>query len=97
VQVKTGTKMNHDISCGPNGLIAFRAQLISGTRFYRQIEKQAMKRIHDMGRLSLLALLMATSALAMAAEDVTARAMKLYETTAMKRRESSCARSCHAG
>lgn len=27
VQVKTGTKMNHDISCGPNGLIAFRAQL----------------------------------------------------------------------
>lgn len=26
VQLKTGTKMNHDISCGPNGLIAFRAQ-----------------------------------------------------------------------
>lgn len=26
VQLKTGTKMNHDIACGPNGLIAFRAQ-----------------------------------------------------------------------
>ncbi len=26
VQLRTGTKMNHDISCGPNGLIAFRAQ-----------------------------------------------------------------------
>jgi len=25
-QLKTGTKMNHDIACGPNGLIAFRAQ-----------------------------------------------------------------------
>lgn len=27
VQVKTGTKMNHDVACGPNGLIAFRAQV----------------------------------------------------------------------
>lgn len=26
IQLKTGTKMNHDVSCGPNGLIAFRAQ-----------------------------------------------------------------------
>ena len=26
-QLKTETKMNHDIACGPNGLIAFRAQL----------------------------------------------------------------------
>jgi Tol biopolymer transport system component len=26
VQLKTDTKMNHDISCGPNGMIAFRAQ-----------------------------------------------------------------------
>lgn len=25
-QVRTNTKMNHDVSCGPNGLIAFRAQ-----------------------------------------------------------------------
>jgi Tol biopolymer transport system component len=25
-QLKTETKMNHDIACGPNGLIAFRAQ-----------------------------------------------------------------------
>jgi Tol biopolymer transport system component len=25
-QLKTETKMNHDISCGPNGLISFRAQ-----------------------------------------------------------------------
>lgn len=25
-QLKTKTKMNHDIACGPNGLIAFRAQ-----------------------------------------------------------------------
>ena len=25
-QLKTDTKMNHDISCGPNGLISFRAQ-----------------------------------------------------------------------
>jgi dipeptidyl aminopeptidase/acylaminoacyl peptidase len=25
-QLKTGTKMNHDIACGPDGLIAFRAQ-----------------------------------------------------------------------
>lgn len=25
-QLKTDTKMNHDIACGPNGLIAFRAQ-----------------------------------------------------------------------
>lgn len=27
VQLKTGTKMNHDVACGPNGLIAFRAQV----------------------------------------------------------------------
>ena len=27
VQLKTRTKMNHDVSCGPNGLIAFRAQV----------------------------------------------------------------------
>lgn len=26
VQLKTATKMNHDIACGPDGLIAFRAQ-----------------------------------------------------------------------
>lgn len=26
IQLKTGTKMNHDIACGPNGLLAFRAQ-----------------------------------------------------------------------
>ena len=26
MQLKTDTKMNHDIACGPNGLIAFRAQ-----------------------------------------------------------------------
>lgn len=26
MQLKTETKMNHDIACGPNGLIAFRAQ-----------------------------------------------------------------------
>ena len=25
-QLKTDTKMNHDVACGPNGLIAFRAQ-----------------------------------------------------------------------
>ncbi len=27
VQLRTGTKMNHDVACGPNGLIAFRAQV----------------------------------------------------------------------
>lgn len=27
VQLKTGTKMNHDVACGPHGLIAFRAQV----------------------------------------------------------------------
>jgi Tol biopolymer transport system component len=27
VQLKTGTKMNHDVAGGPNGLIAFRAQV----------------------------------------------------------------------
>lgn len=26
-QLKTDTKMNHDIACGPNGMIAFRAQM----------------------------------------------------------------------
>ncbi|HEY9032562.1 MAG TPA: hypothetical protein VIN71_01370, partial [Pseudomonadales bacterium] len=25
-QLKTDTKMNHDVACGPGGLIAFRAQ-----------------------------------------------------------------------
>jgi Tol biopolymer transport system component len=25
-QIRTNTKMNHDIACGPKGLIAFRAQ-----------------------------------------------------------------------
>ena len=32
--LKTETKMNHDIACAPNGLIAFRAQLDQWDQIY---------------------------------------------------------------